>query len=200
MRRTRGSWTPRIIGIGAVVLVAVFGAVAYLVASPARAARHSEQLSTRVQSFQTVGLVGQVQAGQHPAQRLLGVSGARLTFGPMPPASLPQGNPQWTADTMVGGTYVFIYAPSGQCLAVTSGQRPVVTLQRCDLGAGQRWQRVTGGVQADGHEYDQYRNLASGQCLTTGSALSGNGRDAAGLAVCARTAATRQLVSFWWSA
>lgn len=200
MRRTRGSWTPRIIGISAVVVVAVLAAVAYLVASPARAARHSGQLTSRVQSFQTVGLVGQVPAGHGTAQRLLRVSAAGPAFGPMPPASLPQGDPQWTADTMVGGTYVFIYAPSGQCLAVTSGQQPALALQRCDLGAGQRWQRAGGGVQADGHQYAQYRNVASGQCLTTGGPLSGGARDAAGLAVCARAAPARQLVSFWWSA
>jgi Ricin-type beta-trefoil lectin domain-like len=198
MRRTRGSWTPRIIGIGAVVLVAIFGAIVYLVASPARASRHPEQLSTRVQSFQTVGLVGQIPAGHSTALRLLGISNTSLAFGPMPPTSLPQGDPQWTADTMVGGTYVFIYAPSGKCLAAT-GQGATLSLQRCDLGAGQRWQRASGGVQSGGHEYDQYRNLASGQCLATGSTRRG-GRAAAGLAVCARQVPARQLVSFWWSA
>jgi hypothetical protein len=183
-----------------VVLVAVFGAVAYVVASPARAARHSGQLASRVHSVQTVGLVGQVPAGHGTAQRQLRVSTAGPVFGPMPPASLAQGDPEWTADTMVGGTYVFIYAPRGQCLAMTSGQQPGLTLQHCDLGASQRWQRVGGGILTGGHEYNQYRNLASGQCLTTGRALSGNAQDVAGLAVCARAAATRQLVSFWWSA
>jgi Ricin-type beta-trefoil lectin domain-like len=199
MRRTRGSWTPRIIGIGAVVLVAVFGAIVYSVASPARAARHSAQLSTRVQFLQIVGLIGQVPAGPHAVPRMLDVSAADPAFGPMPPASMPQGDPQWTADTMVGGTYVFIYAPSGRCLSVT-GPRPALTVQRCDLGAGQRWQRVNDTVQSGGHEYNQYRNLASGQCLTTGGALRGSALDAAGLAVCARRAPARQLVSFWWSA
>jgi hypothetical protein len=198
VRRTRGSWTPRIIGIAAVVVVAVFGAIVYVVASPARAARHNEQLTTRVQSFQTVGLVGQIPAGKHPAQRQLGDFAEGLAFGPLPPASLPQGDPQWTADTMVGGSFVFIYAPTGQCLAAT-GQGSTLVLQRCNLGAGQRWQRIGGSIQSGGHQYDQYRNLGSGQCLASGAA-EGGGRRQAGLAVCTRQASVRQLVSFWWSA
>ena len=194
-RRTRGSWIPRIIGIGAVVLVAVGGAVAYLIVSPADASRHSEQLSTRVQFVQTVGIVGQApgQVGADSALRLLTDSPGGLQFGPMPPAAMAQGDPQWTTDTMAGGTYVFIYAPSGQCLSSAGSQgRPVLALRRCDVGAEQRWQRVYGTVQADGHEYGQYRNLASGRCLATGSAPAGRPDDPAALVQCARRAPARQ--------
>jgi hypothetical protein len=200
-RRTRGSWTPRIIGIGAVVLVAIFGAIAYLVASPAIASRHPEHLSTRVLSVQTVGIVGQVPAGASGnSLRLLTITDGGIQFGPMPPAELEQGNPQWTADTMVGGTYIFIYAPSGKCLASTGQRQPVLTLKRCDLGPQQRWQRAKHTTQSAAHEYGQYRNLGSGRCLSTGAALDDQADDSAALASCGSPAPARQLASFWWAA
>src|SRR5450755_3556586 len=201
--RTRGSWTPRIAGIGAVVLVAVGGAVAYSVASSASDSPSPAQLPTRVQSIQTVGIIGQVTdpaRGSSPL-RQLNVTSAGLQLGPLPPASLPQGDPQWTADSIVGGTFVFIYAPSGQCLAVTGPRRrPVVTLRRCDLGPDQRWQRLRTVVQPDGHEYGQLRNLRSGRCVTAGDAGAGTASPAAFLARCDSAAPPRQLLSFWWSA
>lgn len=178
------------------------GAIAYSVASSAEASRHPSQLSTRVQSVQTVGIIG--QAGQ----RLTGTEGLRqlvssatgLQFGPMPPASLVQGDPQWSADTMAGGTFVFIYAPDGQCLAAATRQgHPVLALRRCNLGAGQRWQRFNSAVAADGHLYGQYRNLGTGRCLAAGAApVAGPGP--AALASCAAAPATRQLISLWWAA
>jgi len=201
--RTRGSWTPRIAGIGAVVLVAVGGAIAYSVASSASASRTPTQLPTRVQSLQTVGIISQLPgpADRGAELRQLDVTLAGLQFGPLPPTSLPQGDPQWTADTIVGGTFVFIYAPSGQCLAMAGSQRrPVVALRRCDLGPEQRWQRVNAAVQSDGHEYGQFRNMRSNQCLTAGDPLPGTANRPAGLARCAPTAPPRQLLSFWWSA
>jgi hypothetical protein len=182
-----------------VVLIAIFGAIAYLVASPASASRHPEHLSSRVLSVQTVGIVGQVPVGSGGASlRLLAVTGGSLQFGPMPPADLEQGNPQWTADTMVGGTYIFIYAPSGKCLASTS--RQVLTLQRCDLGPQQRWQRPARTVQSDGHVYGQYRNLGADRCLSTGAALDDQGDNSSALTACSKPARARQLMSFWWAA
>ena len=140
--RTRGSWTPRLAGVGAAVLVASGGVAAYLVASPAHAARRIEQLPTRVASVQTVGIVAQPNG----RARLLRPAGGRLRWGAMPPAAdRPQGDPQWTADTMAGGTLVFIYVPSGQCLAsVPRKHGPVLALRRCDLAAAQRWQQLGG--------------------------------------------------------
>lgn len=193
--RTRGSWTPRLAGIGAAVLVASGGVVAYLITSPAHAARRIEQLPTRVSSVQTVGIVAQ----PHGRARLLRPSGSDLHWGAMPSAaSHPQGDPQWTADTMVGGTMVFIYVPSGQCLAsVTRKHGPVLALRRCDLGAAQRWQKL-GGAQAGNRENGQYRNLASGRCLTAGG--TGQPGSPAVLTPCAKPAPGSQLISFWWGA
>jgi hypothetical protein len=106
---------------------------------------------------------------------------------------------------MVGGTMVFIYVPSGQCLASVPRQRgPVLALRRCDLSAAQRWQPL-GGVRASQR---QYRNLASGRCLAAGGATGSTGAarpaDArpTGLTPCARTKTKpgSQLISFWWGA
>lgn len=191
--RTRGSWTPRFAGISAAVLLAAGGVTAYLVASPAHASRGTQQLPTRVQSVQTVGIVAQASGKSSGA--LLANSGLGLRFGAMTAADLAQGNPQWTADTMTGGTYVFIYVPDGLCLASTTQRRqPELTLRRCDLQADQRWQRAGGSVQSDGHVYDQYRNLGSSRCLAVGAG------QAAGLAPCESTPSPRQLFSFWWAA
>jgi hypothetical protein len=193
--RTRGSWTPRLAGIGAVVLVASGGVVAYLITSPAHAARHIEQLPTRVASVQTVGIVAQ----QHGRPRLLRPAGGGLRWAALPPGdNEDQGNPQWTADTMAGGTMVFIYVPSGQCLASVRHKHggPLVALRRCDLGAAQRWQQL-GGAQASQRPSGQYRNLASGRCLTVGG--TGQPGRPAVQAQCAR-ASPSQLISFWWGA
>jgi hypothetical protein len=184
-----------------VVVVAVGGAIAYSVASPAHASRHPEHLPTKVQSVQTVGIIGLLpgEAADATALRQLDVTRGGLQFGPLPPASQPQGDPQWTADTIVGGTFVFIYAPSGQCLtSAGTPRRPTLALQRCDLRPRQRWQRVSGSaVQSDGHEFDQYRALGSGRCLTTGAGAS---RQPAALAGCGNALLARQLFSFYWAA
>lgn len=192
--RTRGSWTPRLAGIGAAVLVASGGVVAYLITSPAHAARRIEQLPTKVASVQTVGIVAQ-QRGQ---ARLLRPAGGGLRWAALPPGdNEDQGNPQWTADTMAGGTMVFIYVPSGQCLASVKHKHggPKVALRRCDLGAAQRWQ-LRGGAQASQRASGQYRNLASGRCLTLGG--TGQPGSPAVLTPCTSTAS--QLISFWWGA
>ncbi len=193
--RTRGSWTPRLAGIGAVVLVASGGVVAYLITSPAHAARHIEQLPTKVASVQTVGIVAQ----QHGRARLLRPAGGGLRWAALPPGdNEDQGNPQWTADTMAGGTMVFIYVPSGQCLASVRHKHggPQVALRRCDLGAAQRWQQLAGG-QASQRPSGQYRNLASRRCLTLGG--TGQPGSPAVQAQCAK-ASPGQLISFWWGA
>jgi hypothetical protein len=191
--RTRGSWTPRFAGISAAVLVTAGGVTAYLVASPAHASRGTQQLPTRVQSVQTVGIVA--RASGSSSGGLLANSGVGLRFGALTAADLVQGNPQWTADTMTGGTFVFIYVPDGLCLAsTTQRRRPALILRRCDLQADQRWQRSGGSVPSDGHVYDQYRDLGSGRCLAVGAG------QAAELAPCESTASPRQLFSFWWAA
>jgi hypothetical protein len=154
---------------------------------------------------QIVGLVAQVPTpGGDNSPRMLTASSGGLQFSAMPPATLPQGNPQWTTDTMVGGTYVFIYAPTGQCLAAP-GLHPALSLRRCNLRADQRWQRVPGAVPLDGHEYSEYRNLATGSCLSAGNptpetAGTDASVNAAVLSPCDRAEPPGQLISFWWAA
>jgi Ricin-type beta-trefoil lectin domain-like len=201
-RRTRGSWTPRIAGIAAAVLVAGGAAVGYAVASPTGAARHAARLSGRVSAVQTVGIVGQAGGtlGDAAAQRVLAARGGRLLFTPVPAADLPQGDPQWTVDTMADGTYIFIYAPTGSCLAAAG--RPghgAPALRRCDLGPEQRWRPLSATLESEGHQYAQYRNLGTGRCLATaGSAATSLAPPA--LVTCGPGSPVRQLVSFYWGA
>jgi len=193
--RTRGSWTPRLAGIGAALVVAAGGVAAYLVISPAHAARRTQHLPTRVASVQTVGIVAQ----PHGQSRLLSRTPDGLRWTAMPSAAAhPQGNPQWTVDTMAGGTMVFIYVPSGQCLgSVTHRHHAVLALQRCNLGPAQRWTQPGGGTGSKGSAV-QYRNLASSRCLTAGG--SGNPGSPGILAPCAASAPGSQLITFWWGA
>ncbi len=51
-----------------------------------------------------------------------------------------QGQPEWIADVMTDGGYIFIYLPTSQCLAATGPRaRPRLTAARCDLSLRQRW-------------------------------------------------------------
>jgi hypothetical protein len=198
-RRTRGSWTPRIVGISAAVLVACGAAIVYAIASPAGAAPHADKLSGRVSAVQTVGIIGQAggTVGTPSAMRMLSAQGGALAFAPVPASVQPQGDPQWTVDTMADGTYIFIYAPTGSCLAVAARPGPArLALRRCDLGPEQRWRHAGGTVDAASHLYAQYRNLGNGRCLAT--AAGGDGPAAPALVVCNTAAPERQLISFFW--
>jgi len=197
-RRTRGSWTPRIVGIGAAVLVAFGAAIVYAIASPAGAARHAEQLSSRVSTVQTVGIIGQTSGavGTASAMRMLSAQGGSLMFAPIPASVQPQGDPQWTVDTMTDGTFIFIYAPTGRCLAAAArAGSDALALRRCDLGPEQRWHPRNGTVEAGGHQYARYRNLGTGRCLAT---ADGDAPAPPVLAACGTAAPVRQLVSFFW--
>ena len=198
-RRTRGSWTPRIVGIGVAVLVACGAAIVYAIASPAGAARHAQQLSGRVSGVQTVGIIGQAGAtvGAASAMRMLSAQGGTLLFAPVPASVQPEGDPQWTVDTMADGTYIFIYAPTGSCLAAPGPAR--VALRRCDLGPDQRWRHAGGTLEASSHVYAQYRNLGTGRCLATAAGAAGGDVPAPPALVACNTAAPeRQLISFFW--
>jgi hypothetical protein len=201
-RRARGSWTPRIVGIGGAVLVACGAAIVYAIASPAGAARHAEQLSSRVSAVQTVGIIGQDggTVGTASAMRMLRAQAGTLLFVPVPASVQPQGDPQWTVDTMADGTYIFIYAPTGSCLAAAARPGPArLTLRRCDLGPEQRWHQAGGTLEASSHQYAQYRNLGNGRCLATADDAAGSdGPARPTLEACAAAAPVRQLISFFW--
>ena len=198
-RRTRGSWTPRIVGIGVAVLVACGAAIVYAIASPAGAARHAQQLSGRVSGVQTVGIIGQAggAVGTADAMRMLSAQGGTLLFASVPASVQPEGDPQWTVDTMADGTYIFIYAPTGSCLAAPGPAR--VALRRCDLGPEQRWRPARRTLEVGSHQYAEYRNLGNGRCLATAAGAGGSDVPARpALEACAAGAPVRQLISFFW--
>ena len=179
------------------MLLAAGGTAAYLVTQHP-AARPAAPLPTRVVSSQTVGLVSQ-QAGSAGSQlaQLLSRDGGPQ-FSTLTPALAAAGTPQWTADLMAGNTYIFIYLPSGTCLSATGpARRPQLTLERCDLAAGQRWRRVTTAVLARGHDFDQYANLGDGRCLTQAAPVGGQ-QYAATLTTCSAARPASQLIAFWW--
>ena len=198
--RSRGSWLSRLAGIGVIVVLAAGGVTAYLVELHP-AARPAAQLPTRVLSFQTVGLIAQdTGAGSSgsPLLQLLGPQGTPQ-FTPVGQAQEQAGSPQWTADLMAGNSYIFIFLPTGDCLAATRPHgRPKLVLQHCDLAAAQRWRRTGTAVLSQGHDFYQYANLGDAACLTQAGPLSGQAYGAT-LQACSSPAAPDQLIAFWWS-
>ena len=181
------------------MLLAAGGTAGYLLVGQVHAARHASRLSARVASVQTVGLAAPgpaSRAAAGTAAELLLASPHGLTFRPAKRTDLPAGYPEWTADQMVGGSYIFIYISTGRCLSSTSGQ---ATLQRCDLSERQRWTREYHGTDASGQELWHLRNAADGRCLTVGSpvaaaAAAGSGAE---LQPCGNGVTWRQLMAFW---
>lgn len=192
---------PVLAGLGAVLLLAAAGAVAYFLVLPSHRATVTAPLPTRVVSFQTVGLIAESakSAGGSGGLLQLLASGRGLAFSPLGPAALTQGHPEWTADLMSGGTYIFIYLPSSQCLAAagTPGS-PRLDLQRCDLGLQQRWRKVHGAVENSAHDFYQYANAGDGDCLSQAGVVPGQ-LGAADVAPCAASQPASQLIAFWWS-
>jgi hypothetical protein len=200
--RANGSWLPRLAGLSAVVVLAAGAVTGYLIAFHPGAAHHPPPLPTQVVSDQTVGLVvGHTKPGSAAGQLLQLVSShGTPVFSPVSPAELVQGSPEWTADLMTGDTYIFIYLPTGQCLAATGpASRRTLALAHCDLNANQRWRRTQQAVTSEAHAFFQYANFADADCLTQRGELSGTVFGAA-LATCSPTAPASQLVAFWWSA
>ncbi len=198
--RARGSWLPRLAGIGLIVVLVAAAVTGYLITfhppgSPAAT------LPTRVVSYQTVGLVALDAQPGSPGQliQLLGRQGIPQ-FSPVSQAEQATGTGQWTADLMVGDSYIFIFLPSDGCLtAAGPAGRARLVLQHCDLKANQRWRRIGPGTLAQGHRFYPYASMADGSCLTEGAELSGPVWSA-GLVSCARSAATDQVLAFWWAA
>jgi len=179
-------------GLGAIVVLAGVGSVVYVAGFHEGRSDASSRMPSRVASFQTVGLVADQPAAGGAAVQLLG-AGHGVTLSPIAVAEQQEGDPQWTADLMVGGTYIFIYLPSSQCLAEGgSGARPVLTVQHCDLTAQQRWRRIGTGVLTGGHYFYEFANDASGKCITETAA-------GPGLARCDSSQPASELLSFWWT-
>jgi hypothetical protein len=199
--RARDSWVPRFAGLGVVIVVAAAAVTGYLLAFHPGSKPHAAALPTKVVSFQTVGLITQAaQPGAAPGQLLqLLAAGSAARFTVLSQTEAQQGSPQWTADQMAGGSYIFIYLKTGQCLAVAGpASQPRVVLQRCDLRAQQRWRRATAASMTQGHDFYEYANLGDGRCLTQAGLQPGQAYGAA-LAACGASGAASQLVAFWWS-
>jgi hypothetical protein len=192
---------PILAGLGTIVVVAGAGAAAYLLAfHPATPQRST--LPQRVLGYQTVGLIGEPahSAGGTNLVQLLSPQ-AGPTFSPVQPSEAVSGMPEWTADQMAGGTYIFIYLPTGQCLtsAGTTG-RPILAVQHCELtSTHQRWRRLGTAQPRTGHEFYEFGNIGSGNCLTQMPATGGQPAGA-GLAPCNAAEPVNQLIAFWWSA
>jgi Ricin-type beta-trefoil lectin domain-like len=199
--RSRGSRLARLAGISVVVLLAAGGVAAYLVELHPVALPRAAPLPTHVLSRQTVGLIAQgtqQASSQDQLLQLLGPQGT-LQFSPVSQAEEQAGSPQWTANLMAGNSYIFIFVPTGDCLAAAGSKtQPRLALQHCDLKAAQRWRRTQAAVASEGHDYFQYANLADGACLTQTGEQSGQDFGAA-LAACSPSAPAGQLIAFWWS-
>jgi|HubBroStandDraft_6_1064221.scaffolds.fasta_scaffold103079_1 hypothetical protein len=193
--RVRGSWAARLTGAGFAILLAVVGVATYLVVGGSHASKDATALPTRVLGTQAIGLIstGPAASGDaNPNPQTLLASRSGLSF-----VTSGQSGANWTADQMAGGTYIFIYLPTGQCLGPSS-LGSLAGLAKCNLAASQRWVRRGGQADSTGLEYWQIRNLASGLCLTSvaakGSAKAG--ASAARLQRCQSQPGWRQLIAF----
>lgn len=199
----------RLAGTGFVVLVAGAAVALILLAGKHHSARPGARLSTKVASAQTVGLLtgGTTgsQDGTGTGPQLLVASRGGLAFIAVDPGTRPAGYPEWTADQMVGGSYVFIYISTGRCLGAAPqpaaagagpGRGPALALQRCDLSARQRWGRQYRRSDA-GQQLWQLRNAATGRCLAAGAPPGGGTSAPALLQQCAAAAPPAgQLIAF----
>jgi hypothetical protein len=190
---------PILTGLGAIVVLAGAGTAAYLVAFHPAKPVHPASLPQRVLGFQTVGLIGQVPSSAS-ASGLVQLLSPRAApaFNPVPQSEAVSGTPEWTADQMAGGTYIFIYLPTGQCLASKGpAGRPALGLRHCDLtSVDQRWQRLGTAVISSGHDFYEFENFGSSKCISQVSATA----DHAGLGPCDPAKPTSELLAFWWSA
>lgn len=200
--RTRGSWIPRAVGMGAIVLLAGGGLGIYLGTQHQPTASHpiAAPLSVKVLRVQTIGLINfgpyddEDQAANdtddHPL--MLRVTRQGLEFVPIPRSELTAGVPLWTADQMADGTEIFIYIPTGRCMTEV-GQGTGLELTHCDLAAHQRW-RAIHPTTVLGQPISQFAS-AAGTCLTAGP-RPGPAR----LTTCGGARAKSQEMALWWSA
>jgi hypothetical protein len=204
--RTKGSWIPRLTGVGIAVLVAAGILGFYLAKSspPSPPASPRGHLSTGLSAKARSQPVGIIDFGpdndrdafvndrdDHPLK--LQSSGTAVDFVAIPPSEIASGTPQWTANQMSDGTYVFIYTPQELCLTAVGNGQPL-RLAHCDLRSAQRW-RPAPQQTALGQQYAAYASVSSGDCLTAprspGPAM---------LSPCGGSLAKSQEIAFWWNA
>ena len=193
--RTRGSRLPRLAGLGVIVVLAAGGAGVYVAGFHPAAVKHPAPLPTRVASTLTVGLMAEPAGAPGSAAGMVQLLSPQQQPAFAPVSIGQQGQPEWIADVMTDGGYIFIYLPTSRCLAVGGPRaRPQLSTQRCDLSRAQRWHRLGRGVLMAGHDFYQFENLADGKCIAQGSGPAGQGTPA-GLAACDQDRPTRQLLA-----
>jgi hypothetical protein len=118
--------------------------------------------------------------------------GHRIDFVTIPRADLIAGKPVWTANQLSDNSEIFIYVPSGKCLADTP--RGKLALTHCNLAPDQRWRPLNGRVLQN-QVIAQYRNAETSRCLTApqqpGPAIT---------TTCGPSGTKTQEIAFWWSA
>lgn len=215
-RRAKGSWVPRLVGVGVVAVIAAGGVVYFALAGhhqatgrKSRLASSHPTLSARVVGQQTVGLINfgpyadkdsfANDADDHPL--MLQPTRSGMKFVLIPAALLATGQPQWTVDQMGDGSEIFIYNPSGTCLA--SGSRvPRLELAHCADVPGQRWRPVRAGTFF-GQAFEAFANAQNGECLTAPTQPANFKQPArpgpATLAGCGPAGTRSQEMAYWWT-
>ena|SRR5579863_5304861 len=203
--RAKGSWTPRLAGVAVVVVLAGGVLAIYLATarqqSPPPAPIHHHEQALKVVKVQTIGVIdfgpddngdpgGHSDPSGHPLM-LLPEQG-KVDFVAIPRAVLISGKAVWTANQLSDNSEIFIYVPNGKCLADTSGGRLMLT--RCGLSPDQRWEPLH-QVIVQGQTIAQYKNAATGNCLTAPSHPG-----LAGTAACGPARSKTQEIAFWWNA
>jgi hypothetical protein len=161
-------------------------------------------LSSRVVKAEAAGIIDFGPAndddpftirGDNPLK--LQPSRSGLEFVAIPHAEIKAGTPIWTVDQMAGGTNIFIYSATSQCLTAVSGRAGAparLQLAHCDLGLSQRWLAQDSQV-ALGQAYARYANAKTHTCLTA-PAQPGP----ATLQTCGNPTPKTQQIAFWWNA
>ena len=203
--RTEGSWVPRLVGVGVIVVLAAGGLAVYLASAHHPAAeppRHRHAvLSSKVLKVETVGIIDfgpdddrdpfAHDADDHPL--MLQPTRAGVSFVAIPPAELAAGMPVWTADQMADGSEIFIYTTTGQCLTARHGDR--LRLSHCDLSLSQRWRPLDGATSL-GQTFAKYASAQTGRCLTAPQKHPGP----ATMEACGPARLRTQEIAFWWNA
>ncbi len=212
-RRAKGSWIPRLAGIGVAAVLAAGGLAFYLgsqhpVPRPPRHHHHRPiSLSSKVVKAQTVGIIAfgadddRDAFGKDPDDHplMLQPTKAGLEFVAIPASQMANGTPQWTANQMGDGSEIFIYTPTGRCLTATAFSQ--LTLSHCNLTRSQRWRPVR-ALTVLGQAVSAFANEAAGSCLTAPPPNTERGPanpGAATLAPCGPTRDRTQEIAFWWS-
>lgn len=171
-------------------------------AAPAPKPSHQHGQPLKVVKVQTIGVIdfgpadnGDPGPGQVSGHALMLLPrGHEIDFVPIPKAVLVTGQAVWTANQMSDNSEIFIYVPTGRCLAGTPAGH--LALTPCKLEGNQRWRPVNSRV-VQGQAIAQYKNVETGECL---AAPPGSNPGLAFTTSCGTSGTKTQEIAFWWSA